>query len=228
MTKLIGKYELGLRDFKLYASTHHCSGSANLRNCEIFVGCSAEWKDTVNVLMHEALEVALIDNNCRYVPNMNYGQSDDQFMFIMSHPQFSQSVAQAAEFVTQVLPDLMEFFNAKSNDEVNDVMLHEIEEVIAADDSQMGQIACKLLVEYQKLKYELNDPRYQYSGRATRMAIVSRNAIIDKLRMCDEQIVLKALDIMKAPIDTRRTGDNTTIVAFNVIHKFHKGNYHAE
>lgn len=60
--------------------------------------------------MHEALEVALIDNNCRYVPNMNYAQSDDQFLFVMTHPQFSQAVAQAAEFVTQVLPDLGKFY----------------------------------------------------------------------------------------------------------------------
>ncbi len=115
------------------------------------------------------------------------------------------------------------------NQELNDFVLHQIEEVIAADDSQTGQIACKLLAEYQKLKHDLDDPRYQYSGRATRMAIVTRNAIIEKLRMSDEQVVLKALELMKCPnTDVRRTGDNTTIVAYETIHQFHKGTYHAE
>lgn len=64
---------------------------------------------------------------------------------------------------------------------LNDEVLHAIEQVIAADDT--GQIACKLLIEYQKLKHD------QYSGHTL--------AIIDKLRLCDEQIVLKVLDVMK-------------------------------
>lgn len=60
--------------------------------------------------------------------------------------------------------------------------MQEIELAIAKDDSPMGQIAQKLLWENQKLQHDLDDPRYQYCGRATRAAILCRDATIEKLQ----------------------------------------------
>lgn len=56
------------------------------------------------------------------------------------------------------------------------------EKAAAEDGSIMATYVLQLVSRVRALEHELADPNYQYSGRIHRQAIVSRNALIEKLR----------------------------------------------
>ena len=71
-----------------------------------------DWWRVVTVVMHEAIEAAMMDCHCRYADTADGFHADDCFLFVMTHPQYSQVIGQASEFLTEVLPDLAKVYNA--------------------------------------------------------------------------------------------------------------------
>ncbi len=66
---------------------------------------------------------------------------------------------------------------------LDDSEFFQMEEIIYKEPfNQEKEIAQKLLHEVRRLKHELDDPNYIYSGRIHRAAILCRNAEIDALR----------------------------------------------
>lgn len=111
--KKIGTYELGFRQIHLYVDQKSTSGSVGLRSCKMVIGTEdTDWWRVVALLLHEAIEAAAIDLHCRFNDTSDGYSSDDSVVFHMTHPQYSQVIAQAAEFLTSALPDLAREYNA--------------------------------------------------------------------------------------------------------------------
>jgi hypothetical protein len=60
--------------------------------------------------------------------------------------------------------------------------LSRAEQLAVAGDSALHQYLGKCVSEVRRLRHELNDPNYSYSGRIHRQAILCREAEIDSLR----------------------------------------------
>lgn len=112
LLKLLGTYTVGTRPIRVYTEKKSGSGSFDLRDSRMVVGIqSKDWWEVVNVLLHEATEMAMHDNQCRLAPVVDFGNSHDCYVFLMTHPQFSEITGQVANFLVQVLPDLAKRYN---------------------------------------------------------------------------------------------------------------------
>ncbi len=65
-----------------------------------------DWDRIVSVLLHETMEFSLARIKCRFYPEDDFGGDTHAYIFIMSHPDFSDACARTAEFMTCALPDL--------------------------------------------------------------------------------------------------------------------------
>ncbi len=64
------------------------------------------WSSVVRVLHHEAMEFAMTQTRVRYSPSPDYSCGHDGYVFIMTHPQFSEVGARVGEFLADCLPDV--------------------------------------------------------------------------------------------------------------------------
>jgi hypothetical protein len=65
---------------------------------------------------------------------------------------------------------------------ISESQLSQAEEMAVAGDSALHQYLARCVSEVRRLRHELNDPNYSYSGRIHRQAILCRNVEIDALR----------------------------------------------
>jgi hypothetical protein len=112
--KKLGKYQLGCTTVIVY--TDHTTG--NGRFCysddipEMVIGTlHSRWDQCLEVLLHEALEFLFSANNARYLPDVQFSNNADAFLFLCNHSQFSEIVAQVANFTVQCSPDLAKRYN---------------------------------------------------------------------------------------------------------------------
>lgn len=72
----------------------------------IKVGADSSWSDVISALLHEVFELQMTRLMCRYDPTTDYGRDHSSYLFVMTHPQFSNVCGRAAEFLTAVLPSV--------------------------------------------------------------------------------------------------------------------------
>jgi hypothetical protein len=65
-----------------------------------------QWSGMVAVLLHEVTELASAKMGLRWHPSDNIGNDNGEFLFAMTHPQFSELSARAADYLAESLPDL--------------------------------------------------------------------------------------------------------------------------
>ena len=109
--KVVGIYEIGYEkaqlvlregtggDFWMVPGDIDCP--------RIKIGADQEkWCDLLVCLLHEAGELALARLKCRYMPTESIAMDVHSYVFIMTHPQFSEVQALTAEFVANCWDDL--------------------------------------------------------------------------------------------------------------------------
>jgi hypothetical protein len=109
-TFLVGRYQLGWRMVRVYASPEERGGHFNLcRNSEepqITVGMDQRYaEDAFGVLMHEALEMLMDDMGCAFIPKVFETNASDTYRFMFNHNQHTEICARAAHFFWQVWND---------------------------------------------------------------------------------------------------------------------------
>lgn len=87
--------------------------SGRFNQDQMYIGLGGTWSQTVAIAMHEILEMACAHNNVRWLPDFAMGNSGDSYMFIMNHPQFTEVVAQAADCLAAVLPEIGKQYNKR-------------------------------------------------------------------------------------------------------------------
>ncbi len=115
MLKTLGRFALGVHSVKLDVDAESRDGFFNLSKNHIIVGLGySRWPHVLEVLLHEAVEFSTAANKCRFVPDISTSDSADAYIFLMTHPQFSEVIGQAAEFLAAAAPIV-----AKEFDRVN-------------------------------------------------------------------------------------------------------------
>lgn len=96
--KLIADYSSGNGSFALWPD----SGVP-----EIWVGLTGPyWSGTLDVLLHEALELSFTQIGRRYAPSPDIAKSHAGYLFSMNHEEFSDGVARCAGFLMHAIPAL--------------------------------------------------------------------------------------------------------------------------
>lgn len=111
MKKLIGTYNLGSENVRLYMTGESggCFYAAPkpADTAKIEVGADhAEWWQTAAVLIHEVTELAYYRHGLRYAQTPDYAADNGNYMFIMSHTDFSEASARASIFIATAMPAL--------------------------------------------------------------------------------------------------------------------------
>jgi len=107
----IGIFRLGLNYAKLFADTESANGCVIIHpkekgQREVHVGINQSWEETIETFLHETFECAMVDMNVRYRTDSFWSHESSDFMFQMTHNQFAEVCARAAEFVKHALPPL--------------------------------------------------------------------------------------------------------------------------
>ena len=109
--KIVGIYEMGYMAIELVAREgtggEYYTIPEHGHIPRIKLGMDhTQWRDVVDVLLHETLEFAIDTKNGRLRPTYDTTLGHDNFVFLLTHPQFSDMCAKVAEFITTALPDL--------------------------------------------------------------------------------------------------------------------------
>ena len=70
-----------------------------------------QWSDLLCALLHEAGELALARLKCRYSHTEEVAGDVHSYLFVMTHPQFSEMQGLTAEFVAHCWDDLGKAWN---------------------------------------------------------------------------------------------------------------------
>lgn len=109
----IGSYKLGLIPIKLLGVIGETGGSFDLGDGVIEVGLASDggWGRCLTILLHETMELALMQVGGRYVPSPDYAAASDGYHFVVNHDKFSEAVGRAGWFLMDAVPALANVFN---------------------------------------------------------------------------------------------------------------------
>lgn len=108
----IGTFPIGHENVDLYAMPDEDGGcfytQPNDKDpARIKVGLAKDsWPMVVEVLLHEAMEMATARYGGRFYPCGNMANGSDRYHFAFDHNQFSEICAAVALFITPALPKL--------------------------------------------------------------------------------------------------------------------------
>jgi hypothetical protein len=108
----VGCYRLRGEYVELFGLTYSDGGESYLcpqegRLARIKVGLKQEWADTVGTLVHEALEMCLVRQNCVYQPTHSGAVTTSATcLYIVPHTALDEASEWVGIFLVTVLPDL--------------------------------------------------------------------------------------------------------------------------
>lgn len=109
--KIIGVYPIGMSQVQLVlrggTGGEYYVFPEKGSLARIKVGADQEqWRDVVGVLLHEAFEYTAMHLALRYAPAPDLSKDNGNYLFVMTHTQFSDVCARSGEFISCCLPDL--------------------------------------------------------------------------------------------------------------------------
>lgn len=115
----VGTYRLGPKNVDLYATVppHESGGSfyfapeeRRLPRIKVCID-ELEWKHTVAILHHEAMELSMQDHHCRFLQSGQFSASHASYLFVMDHEQFTECSEWTGQFMSNCLPELAKAFD---------------------------------------------------------------------------------------------------------------------
>lgn len=100
----VGAFSCGTRTIELFAipgtrgGDFHLNPEGKPTEMNICIGYH-RWYEVLQVLVHETMELCLIDVACRFRPAPDSAWSSDTYVFHANHAQFSEACARAGEFI---------------------------------------------------------------------------------------------------------------------------------
>lgn len=110
--KIIGTYELGHEYVQLVAILDESGGEFYFQPeknqvARLKVGLDyRDWDSCVSTFLHEAFEFALTRHKCRMRASGDLVNDHADYLFVLSHCQFSQICGEVGLFTAQALPEL--------------------------------------------------------------------------------------------------------------------------
>lgn len=113
----LGVFPLGTNRVALFADPNNASASFSapdddqIGDTKMVIGIKASrWEKVLTGLLHEAGELTALELRLRYAPDVDFGEGCDQYLFVMTHPQFSEMTARVAWFASKVIPRLSQLY----------------------------------------------------------------------------------------------------------------------
>src|SRR5260370_42625329 len=106
---LIGNFQLGLHNIRLYAEQDGTGGHVDLRPedkgpAKIVVGADdSNWSDVQSTLLHEVYELVLIDQSTRYTQRPAFSDESSNYIFLLTHNQLDEAHTRVSWFLTRAL-----------------------------------------------------------------------------------------------------------------------------
>jgi len=110
--KIIGVYPCGGEDVQLVlregggGEFYTTPEKGHVARIKVGADSGHGWPFLVGTLMHEVMEFAMTRAGLRFTPAPDYSLDNGNYLFAMTHTQFSEAVMRAAMFVAAALPDL--------------------------------------------------------------------------------------------------------------------------
>lgn len=108
--KIVGNYELGHQSVQLVLRDGNGGEFYTVPEVgstpRIKVGADGKWFRVVEILHHEAMELAMTMVGVRFCPAPDNGMDNGGYLFVMNHTQFAEASARTAQFMAACLPDL--------------------------------------------------------------------------------------------------------------------------
>ncbi len=76
------------------------------------IGADGSWRETLNSLLHEIMELMFCTMTLRYVTSDYVNNGHDDYLFIFTHPQFTEIAARLSPFLIACQPDLKKAWRA--------------------------------------------------------------------------------------------------------------------
>lgn len=108
---VVGIYSLGYEAIELViregngGEFYNRPGKGQVPRIKIGADVDA-WKDVVSVFLHECFEFIFNRLQCRYEKSYDMGADASGYLYVATHPQFSDVCARVGEGVATALPDL--------------------------------------------------------------------------------------------------------------------------
>ena len=111
----VGRYQFGLYFADLYLDTKTRGGSFDCRvspdlPAQIDVGGAGSWTDACVALLHEAVELALLEVGSRMTPDGVGAIGVDTYVFNADHAKFTEACNRAGLFMSQCLEPLRQAY----------------------------------------------------------------------------------------------------------------------
>lgn len=107
----VGTYEIGYG----YAELVLIEGTGgefylmpgDIKHPRIKIGAECDrWWKIVEVVLHEAVELAAANIRVRYYPQDDVGRDQHAYVFVLTHSQFSECIAHGADYLCNCWDDL--------------------------------------------------------------------------------------------------------------------------
>ncbi len=103
----LGTFPLGPRNVEVFVDRAHGNGSFAGPESGMEIGLAhQDFATVMGVLVHEAMEFAMMDIRCRWTPAPDISHGHDGYLFVMTHPQFGEASARVGEFLAAMVPTL--------------------------------------------------------------------------------------------------------------------------
>lgn len=108
----VGTFRLGHENVDLYALPDE--GGGYFYSCPDAKSCARmkvgldhrHWDQCLAVLMHETFELALVRTECRYEISEKLSGDAADFVFLLTHEQFTRACTKVAMFMSEAVPKL--------------------------------------------------------------------------------------------------------------------------
>lgn len=109
--RVVGVYEFGHEQVEVVlregtgGEFYSIPEKGKVPRIKVGADCQA-WDQVVTVLFHEAMELAAHREGCRFDRSDELSRDHCGYIFLMTHPQFSNCCARVGELASSCLPDL--------------------------------------------------------------------------------------------------------------------------
>ena len=103
--RIVGVFSIGFEDCQLVlregtgGEFFNCPGKAKIPRIKI--GADTRWGEVVAAVLHEAMEFTLNRLRCRYDCSYDLAQDHAGYVFMATHPQFSDACSRSALFLAE-------------------------------------------------------------------------------------------------------------------------------
>lgn len=117
----LGSYALGWRSIDVYFNPESNGGRIRFFpddknvNTEVEIGINQSWPEVIDTILHEAMELVLIDGGHQYKKAGAFNNSSNHYWFQFNHLEYQEACARVGLFLANFLPEASRRYKKLTN-----------------------------------------------------------------------------------------------------------------